>query len=624
MAVIKISARGADPGGLIRYMFGKGNSNEHTNQRTVAGTCEYARKGENDAIRQVHQDLRAYSQANPQVTIKGGHVWQASISLAPGETPLTDDKWKAVADDYMRGMGFADPAKSPVRWTAVNHGLNTGGSDHIHIVMSLVREDGSRVNIHNDALRSSNVMKELERKHGLQELEGRGAGTAARTFTGGEKGKAQDNGHEIERVEIERIVRGAAGASQTEAEFVRRLRAAGMEIRPRVSGDIVTGYSVGMPGTDVHFAGGKIARDLTLPRLRQRWAESPAGTDAAALEWIHGEAGKPLVTGGRETRKIMVPPQAVTRELEGLQQELAGATTVELREIGQDLAGALALGAEHDPKMAAMSRAAGRHAQTRSYNFRPKNRLMNTGLLILQASDPLSPMGSAIMLKQVLSTLQTLHDFHRARCRVAFGKGNTMTHPAPDDGIGETAEGLAVVGVTIGAQAVQRALYDKEQARNNPGAGTETPVLNGDWPVEDPDRELQPVGAPAMTGTEGDAALAGASHRAPDGQTPKAWEMDPMTTRQRLAVKSYARNAGLDADKDLQGFDTWTKADASAAIGQFQKHSRDLEKISPLLTPQAQSNWDPTKIKPRTTAVKPSAGPISGTDIRNQKGRGGR
>ena len=81
----------------------------------------------------------------------------------------------------------------------------------------------------------------------------------------------------------------AAAAASTEQEFFTRLRQAGVLVRLRHSvtnpGE-VTGYAVGLPqhaardGGVIWYGGGKLAPDLTLPKLRARWAR-PAGAGPA-------------------------------------------------------------------------------------------------------------------------------------------------------------------------------------------------------------------------------------------------------------------------------------------------------------------------------------------------------
>ena len=84
----------------------------------------------------------------------------------------------------------------------------------------------------------------------------------------------------------------------SEQEFFTRLRQAGVLVRERrstVDPDEVTGYAVGLPGHTardggvVWYGGGKLAADLTLPKLRARWA-GPADRTPLAGEGVPGAA----------------------------------------------------------------------------------------------------------------------------------------------------------------------------------------------------------------------------------------------------------------------------------------------------------------------------------------------
>src|SRR5699024_10558727 len=77
-------------------------------------------------------------------------------------------------------------------------------------------------------------------------------------------------------------VRAAAVASETEAEFVRRMRRSGVLVRPRYADrrtDVVTGYSVAerpeAGERPIWYGGGQLGRDLSLPRLRDGWPDTP-------------------------------------------------------------------------------------------------------------------------------------------------------------------------------------------------------------------------------------------------------------------------------------------------------------------------------------------------------------
>ena len=111
--------------------------------------------------------------------------------------------------------------------------------------------------------------------------------TAARRPTRAEAEQAVRRGWaEPARVIMRREVCTAAAGAGSEQEFFTRLRAAGVLVRERystVNPDQVTGYAVGLPGHTardggvVWYGGGKLAADLTLPKLRARWSGTAAG-----------------------------------------------------------------------------------------------------------------------------------------------------------------------------------------------------------------------------------------------------------------------------------------------------------------------------------------------------------
>ena len=79
---------------------------------------------------------------------------------------------------------------------------------------------------------------------------------------------------------LRREVCAAAAGAGTEHEFFARLAAAGVLVRQRhstASAGQVTGYAVGLArhtakgGGVIWYGGGKLAADLTLPKLRARW-----------------------------------------------------------------------------------------------------------------------------------------------------------------------------------------------------------------------------------------------------------------------------------------------------------------------------------------------------------------
>ena len=187
---------------------------------------------------------------------------------------------------------------------AIRHGRSAGGSDHAHLVVTLVAEDGSKASVHNDRPRAQKACRELEQRFGLRRLEARTREAGSRGLKHGELAADRRRGRQLgergehaersSRQTLERIVRACATASRDESEFIRRLRDEGVRLRPRYAEggtEEVVGYSVRLPGAEhgprrsVWYGGGRLARDLTLPALRRGWRQDAEAQRRAVSEW---------------------------------------------------------------------------------------------------------------------------------------------------------------------------------------------------------------------------------------------------------------------------------------------------------------------------------------------------
>jgi hypothetical protein len=218
-------------------------------------------------------------------------VWHCAVRAAPEDRMLSDLEWAQVAERVMHRTGLA-PAGDDlgVRWVAVRH-----GADHIHIVATLARQDGTRPRVWNDFYRVREACHDAERRFGLRSTAPADR-TAARRATRAETEQTVRRGwREPARVTLRREVCTAAAGSGSEQEFFVHLRAAGVLVRERhstVNPDEVTGYAVGLAQHTAHdggvvwYGGGKLAPDLTLPKLRARWAEPAQGETPFAGEGV--------------------------------------------------------------------------------------------------------------------------------------------------------------------------------------------------------------------------------------------------------------------------------------------------------------------------------------------------
>lgn len=463
--------RGDRMGGLMVYLTGPGRANEHTEPHLVAGDPalmawhDDAELGRDSALaiaRHLDRPRTAFG-----IEVKGGHVWHCSLSLRAEEGALTDERWNAIASDFVAAMEFDDNegTKAPCRWVAVRHGVSTNGNDHVHIAVNLVREDGTKASIHHDFRRAQAATRALEVKHGLETLESVKAERATRGYDPAEReaqarararAKYEKSAHTDATARAEwnhlpaadrqaRVtaemrsgqprhalalkVRAAATASVDEAEFVRRMRRSGVLVRARFADgrtDVVTGYSVAeRPQSGerpIWYGGGHLGRDLTLPRLRSEWADTPHGATQAAEEWSAAKRGRRVVAPGRET--VQPNPEMWDQRNADLSDLVDRLRSIPLEDrdtwatVARQTAGALSAwsnATEETPgDLAAAAEALSRSAQTFTKTPAPQKAgttaLAGAAMLLASATrGGQGSVGQAVMMRQLLRVTQAVY-----------------------------------------------------------------------------------------------------------------------------------------------------------------------------------------------------------------------
>jgi hypothetical protein len=283
---------------------------------------------------------------------KPQHVWHCSLSIRADEGPLGDERWQAIADDFAAAMGFTEPGKAPCRWVAIHHGASKAGNDHVHFVASMVREDGTKWSSWRDFPRAQAACRELERTYGLERVDGRAHGVGERGEKPAERARADRAGDTLTRPQrlTERLRRAAVAAS-CEDEWIRRCRRDEVVLKPyfaKGTTDVVRGYKAALKPADrderlVFYAGGKLARDLSLPRLRELWG--PASVDdaqRASDEWQACFRGQPTVHAGPETWPAQADAaQRAAVRLHEMREQLASADPRGWADAARDVSAAL-------------------------------------------------------------------------------------------------------------------------------------------------------------------------------------------------------------------------------------------------------------------------------------------
>ncbi|MGW4952141.1 relaxase/mobilization nuclease domain-containing protein [Streptomyces parvulus] len=281
--IAAIKPAGSNTRGLLAYLYGPGRQDEHLDPHIVAG---FAMLGMPDPGRDENATLTELARyLDEPVRLRNSefgqkvtdHVWQCPVRAAPEDRYLSDTEWGEIAQRIVQAAGIAPGGDDlACRWIAVRH-----ADDHIHILATTVREDGRRPKLHDSGIRVGDACREIEKDYGLRQLK-KGDRTGARCPAQAELHKAERLGWEQPSREwLQDRIRAAIPHVTGAEEFIAYIEASGVEVQVRrgPSGDLL-GYAVGRPGDlnkngeQVFHPGGKIAPDLSLPKIKARLESS--------------------------------------------------------------------------------------------------------------------------------------------------------------------------------------------------------------------------------------------------------------------------------------------------------------------------------------------------------------
>lgn len=364
--------RGSDPAGLLRYLFGRGRSNEHNDQHMVCAspaitdcfdldgrpTTSFSRIAhELDRwYRRLAQDGQPMppdmrGRRNPGHKAGKDRIWHCSLAIKAGQGIMDDQQWRQLVEDYLTRMGILDDSGSDVRWLAVRHGLSKNGNDHVHIVVDLATSSGW-INPFHDRILAQSSCRDMERDRpeltALLDDPTRAMTTweyrqwrrwaewkAEHDWAGAEPFDSLDGrtrtslinqvaADTMPRLSLSRLVEACARTSRSEDEFIRRVRREGLMIDPRLrkgvgkgsftSPDQVVGYRITWRSSDgwkETINAYSMGDGMTLKQLRRGWHGSGS---AAVREWRASmEHRRPAIDDGREKDLTDISAMDVTR-----------------------------------------------------------------------------------------------------------------------------------------------------------------------------------------------------------------------------------------------------------------------------------------------------------------------
>lgn len=187
-------------------------------------------------------------------------VYHASLSLPKTES-LDDERWRAIASDYLRGMGFEGSQYVIYRHSDRSH-------DHIHLVACRIRiTDGSTVSDSWDYRRSEELIRSLEKQYQLEAVPS-SRERETRAPTTGEWRRKERTSQVGVRTRLQTLIDKATQNCPTMPQFIHRLKEQGVDVRVGYTRALqVKGISYSLEG--IAFSGTHLGKAYTFPGLQK-------------------------------------------------------------------------------------------------------------------------------------------------------------------------------------------------------------------------------------------------------------------------------------------------------------------------------------------------------------------
>ena len=211
----------------------------------------------------------------------GKAVLHVSLTAAPGEQ-LSDDQWREIGQRYLAGMGFSEHQYVLTRHTDTEH-------DHIHLVANRIGYDGQVVSDSHDYPRQEQLMREIEREYGLQEV-APSAEAARHAPTKGELERTLRTGEPSTRHQLQVLCDDAAQGCHSFTAYAERLDAVGVAITPTVQRDgaVLSGLQYRLDG--VTMKGSDLGKAYAAAGIQKRGISYEQDRDSAAVERCRARA----------------------------------------------------------------------------------------------------------------------------------------------------------------------------------------------------------------------------------------------------------------------------------------------------------------------------------------------
>jgi hypothetical protein len=241
--VIAKQVKGKSFRGCLNYLQGKEDS------QIIGGNMA------GKTARQLASEFKLSRSLNPNVERV---VYHASLSV-PASDKLSDEQWTAIADTYLNSMGFNDN-----QYVLIKH--NDTAHNHVHIIASRIRLDGSCVSDSWDYKRSENIVRQLEKDFQLSS--GQKQQPEKRSPTTGEVRLRKRTGEPNIREQIQSAIDRVSKHQPTMVQLIEKLKEQNINTQVHFTRNgLIKGISYELE--QIAFSGTDLGAAYTFPGLQK-------------------------------------------------------------------------------------------------------------------------------------------------------------------------------------------------------------------------------------------------------------------------------------------------------------------------------------------------------------------
>jgi hypothetical protein len=268
-------SQGGGFGGLFGYLLAE------EKQATIIGGNVASR-----SISGLAREFNAIADLNPQVTVKAKHI---ALAFAPQDGEIARSLKQEIAMKLLVELGYENSQFLIVEHPRSDHNHD---HDHLHIAVNVVGLDGKRVKNGFEWRRTEKILRAIEQEHHLTPV----ASSWEAERSNPTKGQFERYQRELAATaadpslptpqlpvstKLQDLIDEVVPQSSTMTEFVARLQAMEVEVRPKITRTgLVQGLSYSLDG--VAFQGANL-RGCSFPRLQARGVNYDQERDLPSL-----------------------------------------------------------------------------------------------------------------------------------------------------------------------------------------------------------------------------------------------------------------------------------------------------------------------------------------------------